>query len=164
MYVWHMILQEGCSGLLAERQHFDGILAQLLQRGAAVDGFCNIDPSHRHAQLAAAPTSKYATALGLMVHCSCAEAIELLVKLFEADVNAVSDAAGHTAVSQACAAGYFETVKLLLQLGGNLHSTLAGSLQNPLHEAVAACSTERVTELLRLDAEYCSSNTALCRY
>jgi Ankyrin repeats (3 copies)/Ankyrin repeat len=103
-------------------------------------------------------TLKYATAVGLMVHCGYTEAIELLVKQFQADVNAVSDDLGHTPVAQACAAGDFKLAKVLLQLGGSLHSTLADSLHNPLHEAVLACSTERVIGLLLLDAEHCSSN------
>jgi primosomal replication protein N len=74
-------------------QPLDGIIEQLIERGVAINGVykCNAVLSFRHVALEAVATLKHATALGLMVHCSCAEAIELLVKHFEADVNAVSD-------------------------------------------------------------------------
>eukprot|EP00953_Heterococcus_sp_UTEX-ZZ885_P018990 10609-Heterococcus_DN1.PRE.1 len=145
MYVWHAIVEE----------------EQLIERGVAINGVykCNAILSFRHVALEAVATLKYATAVGLMVHCGYTEAIELLVKQFKADVNAVSDDLGHTPVAQACAAGDFKLAKVLLQLDGSLHSTLADSLYNPLHEAVLACSTERVVGLLLLDAEYCSSNS-----
>lgn len=99
---------------------------------------------------------KRATALGIAVHYNCRASVQLLIDEYGADVNAVSDDAGHTPVSQACAAGDFDTAKLLLSVGGRLHSTIAGSSQNPLHEAVAACDSALVIEVLQLDTEYCA--------
>jgi Ankyrin repeats (3 copies) len=163
IYAWHIKLRERRSLLLDEpKKPLDGLLLELLQQGATVNGArkCKVGPAQRHALLEAVPTLTQGTALGLMVHCSYAEAIQQLVIQFGADMNAVSDDAGHTPVAQACASGDFETVKLLLWLGGNLHSAVAESLQNPLHEAVIACSAERVAELLVLDADYCSKNSS----
>jgi Ankyrin repeats (3 copies) len=103
----------------------------------------------------------HAAALGIAVHYSCRESIQLLIEKYGADVNAVSDDVGHTAVSQACAAGDFDTVQLLLSRGGRLHSAIADSLQNPLHEAVAAHDSTLVAQLLRLDAEYCATSSSI---
>jgi ankyrin repeat protein len=144
---WYLKLQETASMQGAQPINLDDVLVLLTQTGVDVNCRinCKVDAMHwQPAVIKEGPTLQHATALGLMVYCSHAEAIQQLVTQFSANVNAVSDDIGHTPVAQACAAGDFKTVKLLLCLGGDLHSSVAGSLQNPLHEAVAARSTERV--------------------
>jgi ankyrin repeat protein len=162
---WHSLAsRDPGAGFHATHESLSGILDMLKRRCAAAGASTYaLLPAYSSDTQRYAPAKKRVTALGVAVHYSCTSCIQLLITEYDADVNAVSDDAGHTPVSQACAAGDYITAELLLRSGGNLHSTIAGSLHNPLHEAVAAADSAFILQMQELDVQHCArSGSSAC--
>jgi Ankyrin repeat len=158
MSAWHTLANVPAgAGFYSTHESLSGILDMLKRRCAAAGASdYALLPAYSPSTQRFAPAKKRVTALGIAVHFRCSKCIQLLITEYGADVNAVSDDAGHIPVSQACAAGDFDIAEELLRLGGSLHSTIAGSLQNPLHEAVAAADSALILQMQQLDVEYCA--------